>query len=31
VEGRFDEFVSNDARIEYDRGRYSLGLAWREN
>jgi hypothetical protein len=31
LEGRFDEFVSNDARIEYDRGRYSLGLAWREN
>ena len=31
LEGRFDEFVSNDARIRYDRGRYSLGLAWREN
>ena len=31
VEGRFDEFVSNDARIQYDRGRYSLGLTWREN
>jgi TPR repeat protein len=31
LEGRFDEFVSNDARIQHDRGRYSLGLAWREN
>ena len=31
VEGRFDDFISNDARIQYDRGRYSLGFAWRQD
>ena len=30
LEGRFDEFVSNDTRIQYDRGRYSLGFVWRQ-
>jgi tetratricopeptide (TPR) repeat protein len=31
VAGRFDEFVSNDARIQYDRGRYSLDFTWRQD
>ena len=30
LEGRLDDFVSNDTRIEYDRARYSLGLHWRQ-
>jgi hypothetical protein len=25
---RYDEFASNDARIEHDRMRYSLGVLW---
>ncbi|MEJ2322426.1 MAG: hypothetical protein P8Z31_08845, partial [Gammaproteobacteria bacterium] len=31
LEGRFDEYVSNDTRIQYDRGRYSLGFVWRQD
>ena len=31
LEGRIDEFVSNDTRIQYDRARYSLGFVWRKN
>ena len=31
LEGRFDEFVSNDTRIQHDRGRYSLGFVWRQD
>jgi hypothetical protein len=31
AEGRLDEFVSNDARIQHDRGRYSLGFVWRQD
>jgi hypothetical protein len=30
LEGRFDDFVSNDSRIQYERGRYSLGFLWRQ-
>jgi tetratricopeptide (TPR) repeat protein len=25
---RYDEFASNDTRIEYDRSRYSIGVLW---
>ena len=31
LEGRFDDYVSNDTRIQYDRGRYSLGFLWRQD
>ena len=31
VAGRFDDFVSNDARIQYDRGRYSLDFVWHQD
>jgi hypothetical protein len=31
LEGHFDDFVSNDTRIQYDRGRYSLGFVWRQD
>jgi hypothetical protein len=31
AEGRLDEFVSNDARIQHGRGRYSLGFVWRRD
>ena len=30
LEARIDDIVSNDARIEHDRARYSLGLNWRQ-
>ena len=30
LEGRFDDYVSNDSRIQYERGRYSLSLVWRQ-
>lgn len=28
LEARFDEFVSNDTRIQHDRARYSIGVVW---
>jgi hypothetical protein len=28
LDARYDEFVSNDTRIQYDRGRYSIGVVW---
>jgi hypothetical protein len=28
VDSRYDDFVSNDTRIEYDRARYSIGVVW---
>ena len=31
LEGRFDEYVSNDTRIQFDRGRYSLAFVWRQD
>jgi hypothetical protein len=31
LEGRVDEYVSNDTRIQYDRSRYSLELVWRQD
>ena len=30
LDARLDEFASNDTRIEYDRGRYSIGLHWQQ-
>ena len=30
LEARIDEFASNDTRIEYERGRYSIGLHWQQ-
>lgn len=30
LEARIDDIASNDARIEYDRARYSLGLQWQQ-
>jgi hypothetical protein len=31
LKGRFDDYVSNDSRIQYERGRYSLNLVWRQD
>ena len=31
LEGRFDDYVSNDTRIQYERGRYSLNFVWRQD
>ncbi len=31
LKGRFDDYVSNDSRIQYERGRYSLNLVWRRD
>jgi len=28
LEARFDELISNDTRIQYDRARYSIGVVW---
>lgn len=28
VDGRFDDVVSNDTRIQYDRARYTIGVSW---
>jgi len=31
LEGRFDDYVSNDSRIQYERGRYSLSFVWQQD
>jgi len=31
LDARYDEFTSNDTRIQYDRMRYSLGVIWQLN
>jgi hypothetical protein len=28
LDARYDEFASNDTRVEYDRTRYSIGVLW---
>ena len=31
LDARYDDFVSNDTRIQYDRMRYSLGVVWQQD
>jgi hypothetical protein len=31
VDARYDDLVSNDTRIQYDRARYSIGVIWEQN
>jgi len=31
LDGRYDDYVSNDTRIQYDRARYSLGVVWQQD